>query len=209
VSTAQEDAADEQAAARPLSGEKAQRIIEAMRSNVARRGLAGATFDQVARDAGVSRGLLHYYFGTKEQLLVHAVRRDCELRLANLQGRLASARRPDDFINLMAEDLQEGLSDDPDFTTLIFEMFTLARRNEDVAAEFADLLRRTREIVAGILTDAQDRGIVNLSASPEAVSDVLFSLADGFALRILSEPDWDFGESIAAAVGVARPLLGG
>ncbi len=55
---------------RQLTGEKAQRIVEAMRASVARRGTAASTFDQVSREAGVSRGLLHYYFGTKEQLLV-------------------------------------------------------------------------------------------------------------------------------------------
>ena len=54
---------------RRLPGVKAQRIVEAMRSSVARRGVAGSTFDHVAREAGVSRGLLHYYFGTKERLL--------------------------------------------------------------------------------------------------------------------------------------------
>src|SRR6476659_10196293 len=64
--------------ARSLAGDKPQRIIDAMRSSVARRGSAGSTFDHVSREAGVSRGLLHYYFGTKEQLLVEAVRRDCE-----------------------------------------------------------------------------------------------------------------------------------
>ena len=52
---------------RELSGEKAQRIIDAMRESVAKRGAAGSTFEHVAREAGVSRGLLHYYFGTKEQ----------------------------------------------------------------------------------------------------------------------------------------------
>ncbi len=57
------------ARARSLSGEKAQRIIDAMRRSVAQRGTAGSTFDHVSREAGVSRGLLHYYFGTKEQLL--------------------------------------------------------------------------------------------------------------------------------------------
>ena len=55
---------------RELSGEKAQRIIDAMRDSVAKRGAAGSTFEHVAREAGVSRGLLHYYFGTKERLLV-------------------------------------------------------------------------------------------------------------------------------------------
>ncbi len=75
-----------------VEGEKARRIVEAMRRSVARRGTAGSTFEHVAREAGVSRGLLHYYFGTKEQLLLEAVRRDCELRMELLEQQLAGAR---------------------------------------------------------------------------------------------------------------------
>ena len=41
-----------------LTGDKAARIVEAMRASVAARGIAGSTFDHVAREAGVSRGLL-------------------------------------------------------------------------------------------------------------------------------------------------------
>ena len=76
---------------RALASDKAERIVEAMRTSVARRGVAGSTFDHVAREAGVSRGLLHYYFGTKERLLVEVVRRDCEVRMASLDERMAGA----------------------------------------------------------------------------------------------------------------------
>src|SRR6187455_1921462 len=76
---------------RAIEGEKAQRIVEAMRSSVARRGVAGSTFDHVAREARVSRGLLHYYFGTKERLLAEVVRRDCDLRMRALDDQLAGA----------------------------------------------------------------------------------------------------------------------
>ncbi len=86
----------------------------------------------------------------------------------------------------MAQDLQEGLTEDPDFMTLIFELFTLARRHPDIAVEYADLMRRTREHVAAILAAAQSKGIVVLHASPEAVTEVIFSLGDGFALRMLA-----------------------
>ena len=127
--------------ARALSGEKAQRIVEAMRHSVARRGAAGSTFDHVSREAGVSRGLLHYYFGTKEQLLVEAARRDCELRIEALEQQLAGAQTADDFVALLAENLQETIHEDPDFVTLVFELFTLSRRNEDIAVEYARLVR--------------------------------------------------------------------
>jgi AcrR family transcriptional regulator len=194
-------------AARSLSGEKAQRIVEAMRHSVARRGVAGSTFDHVSREAGVSRGLLHYYFGTKEQLLVEAARRDCELRIESLEQRLAGAQTADDFIALLAQNLQETITEDPDFVTLLFEMFTLSQRNADIAVEYAGLLRRTRERLAEVLAAAQREGVLRLHAEPDAVADILFSLGDGFALRMISEPARDFTASIAAGIECARSLV--
>jgi AcrR family transcriptional regulator len=193
--------------ARSLSGEKAQRIVEAMRRSVAKRGVAASTFEYVARKAGVSRGLLHYYFSTKEQLLVEAVRRDCELRMEVLEGQLAGAQTADDFIALMARNLQETVREDPDFVTLVFELFTLSRRNAEIAVEYARLMRRTRDQVAGMLASAQREGVLRLHAEPEAVAEILFSLGDGFALRMLAEPERDFSATVGAGIMCARALL--
>ncbi len=193
--------------ARPLSGERAQRIVEAMRRSVAQYGTAGSTFERVAREAGVSRGLLHYYFGTKEQLLAEAVRRDCQLRLERLEQQLAGAQTAEDFIGLMAQHLQDMIREDPDFVTLLFELFTLSRRNDEIATEYANLMRTMREQVAGMLTVAQDEGVLRLHADPEAVAEILFSLGDGFALRMLTEPDRDFTATIRAGIASVRALL--
>ncbi len=193
--------------ARSLTGDKAQRIIDAMRRSVAQRGTAASTFDHVSREAGVSRGLLHYYFGTKEQLLAEAVRRDCDLRLERLERQLQVAKTADDFISLMAQNLQDTISEDPDFVTLVFELFTLSRRNADIAVEYAGLMRSSREHVAAMLAAAQREGVVRLHAAPEAVAEVLFSLGDGFALRLLTEPERDFTETILAGISCARALL--
>ncbi|HEX2396728.1 MAG TPA: TetR family transcriptional regulator, partial [Solirubrobacteraceae bacterium] len=105
---------------RTLVGDKAQRIVDAMRASVARRGAAGSTFDHVAREAGVSRGLLHYYFGTKERLLVEVVRRDTELRVALLDEALADAHTADDFIDALVRSLEDMVRDDPGYVTLVF-----------------------------------------------------------------------------------------
>jgi AcrR family transcriptional regulator len=199
--------ADATVGGRSLSGEKARRIVEAMRRSVAKRGAAASTFEHVAREAGVSRGLLHYYFATKEQLLVEAARRDCELRMENLEGQLAGAQTADDFIALMAQNLRETVSADPDFVTLVFELFTLSRRNEEIAVEYARLMRRTRDLLAGMLASAQDEGVLRLHAEPETVAEILFSLGDGFALRMLAEPERDFDATVRAGILCVRALL--
>ncbi len=192
---------------RPIEGEKAQRIVEAMRSSVARRGVAGSTFDHVAREARVSRGLLHYYFGTKERLLAEVVRHDCDLRMAALDAQLAPARNADDVIDALVASLRRFVADEPEFITVVFELFALSRRNEEIAVEFAELLRRLREHVAGLLARKQEEGALHLRAEPEAVADVLFSLADGVSLRMLTETDRDFAETVRAGVLAIRALL--
>ena len=192
---------------RAIEGEKAQRIVEAMRSSVARRGVAGSTFDHVAREAQVSRGLLHYYFGTKERLLAEVVRHDCELRMAALDEPLAPARDADDVIDALVASLKRFVKDEPEFVVVIFELFTLSRRNEEIASEFGELLRRTREHVAKLLAGKQAEGALHLRAEPEAVAEVLFSLADGLCLRMLTETDHDFSQTLRAGVLAVRALL--
>ena len=191
----------------PLGGERAERIVDAMRQSVARRGVAGSTFDRVAREAGVSRGLLHYHFGTKEKLLVEVVRRESELRIAALEEQLSGAATADDFVDLLATALRDTVKNDPDYVTVLFELFTLSLRLEDVASELSELHRRVREHVGKLLATKQAEGVLHLRAEPEAIADVLFSLADGVAVRMLTEPDRDFSATVSAGIAAARALL--
>jgi AcrR family transcriptional regulator len=195
------------ASERALPGEKAARIVDAMRSSVAQRGVAGSTFDHVAREAGVSRGLLHYYFGSKEQLLVEVVRRDCDLRMAVLDEQLGGAQTAEDFLALLVFSLESLIREESEFFTVVFELFTLSRRNDEIAAEFAELMRRTREHVAELLAAKQADGVLSLGADPEAVAEVLFSLGDGVAMRMLAEPERDWAPTIAAGLAAVRHLL--
>jgi AcrR family transcriptional regulator len=192
---------------RRLPGEKAQRIVEAMRSSVARRGVAGSTFDHVAREAGVSRGLLHYYFGTKERLLAEVVRHDCDVRMAMVDEHLAGATTPDEVLERLVASLEALVDSEPEAIALIFELFALSRRHEEVATEFAELCRRTREQLTAVLRAKQEEGAVRLGAEPEEVADVLFAMGDGMALRMLAEPGRDWAPTIRATVAAARPLL--
>ena len=192
---------------RRLDGEKAQAIVEAMRQSVARRGVAGSTFDHVSREAGVSRGLLHYYFGTKERLLAEVVRRDCDVRMALLDERLGDAQTADVVFARLVAELTDLVDREPEVITLIFELFTVGRRNDEIAAEFAELMRRTRDQLASLLEAKRDEGVLRLAAEPAAVADVLFAVADGFALRMVAEPERDWGPAIAAGVQAIAPLI--
>jgi len=194
---------------RELSGEKAQRIIDAMRESVAKRGAAGSTFEHVAREAGVSRGLLHYYFGTKERLLVEVVRRDSEIRVARLDEPLGSAETVDDVIDVLLASLTDLIDNEPAFFLLLYELFSAGRRNPEIQHEVGQLFDRTRSHVAEILEAKEREGVLKLRYDAEAIVAYLFAVADGFALQALSEPSRDIRPALAAGAASARFLLAG
>jgi len=192
---------------RELSGDKAQRIVDAMRESVARRGAAGSTFEHVAREAGVSRGLLHYYFGTKERLLVEVVRRDTELRVERLDERLAGAKSVDDVIEALVASLNDMIDNEPGFFFLLFELFSAGRRNPDIEKEVGQLFERTRSHVAEVLGSKQEEGVVSLRFPAEDVVSYLFALGDGVALQVLSDKSRDSTGTFAVGVATARYLF--
>ncbi|MDX6651309.1 MAG: hypothetical protein QOG09_1290 [Solirubrobacterales bacterium] len=192
---------------RQLTGDKAQRIIEAMRKTVASRGIAGATFERVAAEAGVSRGLLHYYFGTKERLLVEVVRRDAQLRVARLDEPFARAQSVDDVLEVLVANLTDMIENQPGFFVLLFELFIAGRRNPDIGHEVGELFELTRGHVAEILAAKQRERVIALRFEPDAVVSHLFAVVDGFALQALSDPERDRSEVLDVCTAVARYLL--
>src|SRR5215475_2744007 len=192
---------------RELSGEKAQRIVEAMRSSVARRGISGSTFEHVAREAGVSRGLLHYYFGTKERLLVEVVRRDAEIRVARLDEPLEKAETVDDVIDVLLASLTDLIENEPAFFLLLYELFSAGRRNPDIQHEVGQLFERTRSHVADVLRAKEREGVLKLRYDAEEIVSYLFAIADGFALQALSDPDRDISGGLTVAAASGRYLL--
>ena len=193
---------------RRLDGEKARRIVEAMRASVAVRGAAGSTFDHVAQEAGVSRGLLHYYFGSKERLLVEVVRRDSEVRMQRLERQLAGADSIDGFVDVLVRQLEDYVAEESNAHAIIHELFSVSRRNDEVRGELAELYRKTREQVADVLRAKEADGVVRLRGEPEAVASILFALGDGMELQLISDPGWDSEKTFEAGIATARFLLG-
>ena len=191
-----------------LEGEKAQRIIAAMRASVGTRGAAGSTFDHVARDAGVSRGLLHYYFGSKERLLVEVVRHDCEIRINAMEEELAQADSVDAIVDALVRQLRDFVQDEAGGQAVIYEMLSASRHSEEIRAELAELYRRWREHLARSLEQKEGEGVVRLEGDGQSVAAVLFALGDGLGMQLISDPTWDGEPALEVGMRAARRLLG-
>ena len=77
---------------------------------------------------------------------------------------------------------------------------TLAQRNRDIAAELAELGRRTRSHLAQALRTADEAGVLELRADADHVTTFMFALADGVTVRRLSEPELDIAPVVELSV---------
>ena len=72
---------------------------------------------------------------------------------------------------------------------------------------YAELCRRTRRHMAAALRGKHEAGVLELRADADEVAMFLFALADGVAIRRLSEPELDIGPVVDLSVAAARGLL--
>jgi AcrR family transcriptional regulator len=192
---------------RVLTGEKSRRIVEAMRESVAEVGIAGSTFDRVSQKAGVSRGLLHYYFGSKEQLLVDVIRRDTEIRVEALGGALRRAHDVDAVIAAFFDAFSRTMETEVGYVFMVSELFVAGRHNEGILEELGRLYGTARDVFAGILREKDEEGVVRLRYSPEDILTYFFSVGDGAAVQRLAQPEVDFDGADRLAWETARFLL--
>jgi AcrR family transcriptional regulator len=122
-------------------------LLDAAERLLVEVGHSGITTRRVAEEAGVNHGLVHYYFGSVENLLVRALERFTE-RLIDRQRELYSADLP--FIEKWRTAMRFLVSEDVAYEKAWLELQALAWNNEALRERLAFVNAEWR----GVLTEA-------------------------------------------------------
>ena len=198
--------------ARPSQREQAAaeartRILRAAAECIVRDGLAQVRMASIARTAGVSAGLLHYHFDTKELLFGEVLRYSHEVS-AELNQR-AMAGVGDDPAVRLSSFLDRCLpSDDQraDEWLLWQELALLCIRDPHLAKVGAELYGDLYATVAQIIRDGLAAGVFDTALDPQALAETAVALTDGLGARVLArDPNLaleDARVAIATSVGI-------
>jgi AcrR family transcriptional regulator len=123
------------------------RLLDVAQQLLLDEGYAAVTSRRVAREAGLTPAIVHYYFRTMDDLFVAVFRRGAERNLA----RHTEALRSDPLRVLWA------LAGDATATTLSMEFAALANHRKVIRSELADYAERFRALqvdaVRSVLAD--------------------------------------------------------
>jgi TetR/AcrR family transcriptional regulator len=141
-------------------------------------GYARITTRRLAEEAGVNHGLVHYYFGSNENLLVRALERFTE-RLIDRQRELYAADMP--FVEKWRTAMRYLVSEDVTYEKVWLELQALAWNHP----ELRERLARVNAEWRAVLTEAFDQPRRELGI--DMPLDALVSLVMTFNIGIVVE----------------------
>jgi AcrR family transcriptional regulator len=154
-----------------------------------RRGLAHASIDEVAADAGFTKGAFYANFASKEELFL-AMLDDCFAeRVSELDRILDTDESLDVQARAGGEDFVRFAKADPEWERLFFEFAAHASRNEEFRAELVARYRTMRERLAELCRRRAEQAGIESPVPVEQIATMLFAMANGIALEQLLEPE--------------------
>jgi AcrR family transcriptional regulator len=154
-------------------------LLDAAERLLADVGYAGITTRGLAKEAGVNHGLVHYYFGSNENLLVHALERFTGRLIARQRELYEGDSVP--FADKWRTAMRYLVSEDVRYEKIWLELQALAWNNRDIRARLARVNAEWR----AVLTEAFDEPRRELSIPMPL--EALVSLVMTFNLGIITE----------------------
>jgi AcrR family transcriptional regulator len=166
--------------------EREEAILGAACKVIAQSGAAGLRMGEVAREAGVSSALLHYYFATRRELLARAFAfadTRVDAHVLSLVGVEGSGRARLETL------LTAYLSPDPVVTedwVVWSELWRSARFDATLCELLHDADREWVEQVGGLLREGIADGSIDAGVEVDDSAIRLISLVDGLGTRVLA-----------------------
>jgi AcrR family transcriptional regulator len=163
-----------------------ERLLDAAVRLIAREGIDNVRIARIAAEAGVSAGLVHYHFASRDALLEEAIEHSYEragdVRLAALDDGATATQRLRAMIDQCLPS-DRPLRED---WVLWVELWLRGARDPTPRPVAARLYARLHDWFAGAIADGVAAGELR-PCDVDRMSDRLLALIDGYGIRVLTE----------------------
>ncbi len=179
------------------------RLLEAAAQVYARRGFAGATLEEVASEAGFTKGAVYAHFGSKENLLLALVEEYLAGQVTEQIGLFDRDRATWERPLAGSDRWMESVRENPDRFRLFVELWAYAQRDESLRKRLASGLALLRATFARFAAESSaDAGFDVPSGVPEQFANVMLGLGMGLSMLALCEPQAVAGELLGTTLSV-------
>lgn len=174
---------------RPTRAQTRARLLKAAGTVFAERGYDGASLDDVAVAAGLTKGAVYSSFASKEELFYALMRDRIRERLELVTKAVERQATVRDIARDAGGALAELISTQAEWHLLFIEFWARAVRDPELRDEFARERRSARGVIASLLQEQAADANIELPAPAEQLAVAVLALANGIAIEQLADPD--------------------
>ena len=167
-----------------VEAERRQQILSAACEVISTMGVPDLRLVDVAKEAGVSSGTVHYYFDTKRDVINAAFAFNLEDSFGRRQELLHSTKGS----LSMLKDLVESYLPNDDASRRAWKVWVAlwaeATRDTELQQLNERLYGQWRDLVSGVIRAAQQEGSAR-PGSPVALANMLIGMLDGLAVQVV------------------------
>lgn len=169
-----------------------ERLLDAAATVFAQHGYHRTAVDEIAEQAGASKGSLYFHFASKEELFLAVAERRLE-RLTSAWQSAASASTPpisiDDLVQAWERRFLDQLAPDQPWAMLVLEFYLYAARDATLRARLAEYRAASRALIADILAQQYARAGTTPPASLQDLAWAVEAVDSGLLLQAVVEPE--------------------
>jgi len=174
---------------RPTRAETRRRIIDAATAVFAREGIAATSLNDIAAEAGLTKGAVYSSFTGRDDLILTIMEEHIVERMDSATKVFAELTDLDEATAEAGARLLSGIDSDATWHRLLLEYWGLAMRNPSVHSGLAQRRARLREAITAAIAKAAALHGIDLPLAPEHLAVVVLALSNGLAVERGVDPE--------------------
>src|SRR6478609_6691239 len=198
------------APATPSNEARRNQMLRAAAELISERGFGETRIADVAKRANASSALVIYYFGTRDRLLVDALRYSEQNFYDTAEKMLTEVDSARERLSLLVRwtCVPENDGDVPGAWGLWFDLWAQAFRHPEVKQDRVDLDGRWRDMIVSIVRSGQKSGEIG-SVNARTFAVTFSALLDGLSIQVaLEDPEVDADAAYNIAMSYVERELG-
>jgi len=162
---------------------KKNQILEATFKCIYEKGIAEVSTRSIAREARVNLSTLHYYFKSKENLLVEFIKTLFDRFIYDIERRYNEADSPDRKLEAVFEAGRDFSAKQRALFIVFIDCWSLSVRNETMRKNFADPFEKIAKLIEETIKQGKAAGVFH-DVREDAMSTFIVSLVGGTGLQL-------------------------
>jgi TetR/AcrR family fatty acid metabolism transcriptional regulator len=171
------------------AGKRTDRVESIIRSAYAimgRNGFVNVSLSDIAREAGVSKALLHYYFKNKEELVAEIYNYAMSEYLETAASIFSEPVTLDEKIGKLFDAFYSYIQENPDWFVVVMELTLLGIKDPERTQKIFSQHVHIRDLTADVLRRARDEENLSADVDVDVLASIMVAMANGFSMSFLT-----------------------